>query len=1023
MRQLTNFMEVPNQIRGFLLVVSLLTTFGAFSQMVTVLPQNNSYSSNVAPQGALRFQRHFYLITPAEMSVSSLPVDSLINRIGFTLAAAQGDSSRGNFQVYLENTMDLKSRLDTTWTDSTSMTNSIEISNLIQGEYEWRVQTICTAGADSSTHSVTNEFVTVDTSDCNRPQNLETLNIGPAAATFSWSSPYSSGFTEYEVQYRISSAMSWTSTSTSDTFYNATNLTADTSYQWRVSTVCSGGSSSSSATFFSTQPPDVCNEASGLTNGTLTDTSAALSWTAAVGASYYSLEYRRFGTDAWFSNLSFANSSVVNGLSPGTTYEWRVRTSCSMGEGSFVSGTNFTTTGTTICYAPVGLEANVKSDTNVILSWNTVPGANSYKISFRPKNSISWDSAVVSMVLVHNDSIDIPDTIGALDIPFSGMMTSPFIYSGDGLYIAWEYTGKSGPLTSFSSALATSVNYNIKDQNGQDSIVHVLSLATRSDTAATAHQDVLLATKLRPATRLGAKGLQDSVEVVAVHAQGYHAIGYQDTARISAVIRNHAAKIKSYTVSLLIKDQASGQIRYTADSLVMIEADATALIHFDGWVPTSYETDSVIVSIAADGTENVLENNRNFFIQKLNNSTIAYADQTEALTSTGFGAGSGLILARYEINGCGSVNAASIYLDQSCKDKEIYAVLMNSSGMILDSSKVEILDSSKLNSYHTFYFPKTPFFDSSEFYVGLAQMVHSTPFYPVRVQWETTEIRDSAYYRAAIDGTGLVNQPYPGRLMIKAEMVPGRTVPNIRGDASLCLNDSDTLKVGSKTITYANEVVSVSSEFSNVNYSATQALGSPNIYPNHNFDAKQWIGSTTDSQREFIILRFPDPGPINYIDIYETLNVGAVDTVYVKNPGTGNFEVVYMDTAMLGDTFARINHISFDTTTFDVSEIRIAVASDSIQGYNGIDAVAIGLESDTSDFESYTWSTNETSASIIVTSAGTYTVTVTDALGCQFSDSLTITTPSQVAPAISISGSMASDTSFCQGGQVILKIG
>ncbi|MGB2847303.1 MAG: hypothetical protein WBB93_07030, partial [Saprospiraceae bacterium] len=39
------------------------------------LPQNGNVSQSAAPQGALRYQRGFYLITPKEMMASGLMIN------------------------------------------------------------------------------------------------------------------------------------------------------------------------------------------------------------------------------------------------------------------------------------------------------------------------------------------------------------------------------------------------------------------------------------------------------------------------------------------------------------------------------------------------------------------------------------------------------------------------------------------------------------------------------------------------------------------------------------------------------------------------------------------------------------------------------------------------------------------------------------------------------------------------------------------------------------------------------------
>ena len=106
-------------------------------------------------------------------------------------------------------------------------------------------------------------------------------------------------------------------------------------------------------------------------------------------------------------------------------------------------------------------------------------------------------------------------------------------------------------------------------------------------------------------------------------------------------------------------------------------------------------------------------------------------------------------------------------------------------------------------------------------------------------------------------------------------------------------------------------------------------------------------------------------------------------------------------------------------------------------GCTGIDAItitssptlAVEISGDTSFCEGgtaslsvspfiadYEWSTGSTSGFILVDSAGTYTVTVTDANGCTGIDAITIT--SSPTLAVEISG----DTTFCEGGTTSLSV-
>ncbi len=66
-------------------------------------------------------------------------------------------------------------------------------------------------------------------------------------------------------------------------------------------------------------------------------------------------------------------------------------------------------------------------------------------------------------------------------------------------------------------------------------------------------------------------------------------------------------------------------------------------------------------------------------------------------------------------------------------------------------------------------------------------------------------------------------------------------------------------------------------------------------------------------------------------------------------------------------------------------------------------------------FSSYTWSSGQSTPSIIVSADGTYSVTVSDATGCTGTGTLTVTIP--VAPPLAITGQI----SFCQNGNTSLE--
>jgi hypothetical protein len=138
-----------------------------------------------------------------------------------------------------------------TWSTGTATTNLYNATGLTAGtNYEWQVQTVCTAGGTSS-YTASTTFTTTGTAPCNAPTGLATSAITSTTATFSWTA--ATGASSYNVQYRVVGVSTWTTGSTTTTSFNVTGLTAATNYEWQVQTVCASGSSAftASATFTS----------------------------------------------------------------------------------------------------------------------------------------------------------------------------------------------------------------------------------------------------------------------------------------------------------------------------------------------------------------------------------------------------------------------------------------------------------------------------------------------------------------------------------------------------------------------------------------------------------------------------------------------------------------------------------------------------------------------------------------------------------------------------------------------------
>ncbi|RTQ52109.1 T9SS type A sorting domain-containing protein [Hymenobacter gummosus] len=251
---------------------------------------------------------------------------------------------------------------------------------------------------------------------------------------------------------------------------------------------------------------------------------------------------------------------------------------------------------------------------------------------------------------------------------------------------------------------------------------------------------------------------------------------------------------------------------------------------------------------------------------------------------------------------------------------------------------------------------------------------------------------------------------------------PAPTVSSF-GAASVCNGQVSLItSLGANPVRYASSVLRFSTEYSS-SWAASMATGTPNVYPQHGDISGSWASSAADGTREYLVLRFPNPAPAKRILIWETYNPGAIDTVFVRNPNTNAWVPVYTATAASAGSNSRILNINFPQTSFAVQDVRLAINSAAVPGWNEIDAVALSDES-----ASYQWARNgvDLPASTTgangpglsnITTTGAYSVRLTDNASCT-ATSAPFNVMADTAPSVTISP--AGSTTICQGGSVTL---
>ncbi|HLN53472.1 MAG TPA: HYR domain-containing protein [Lentimicrobium sp.] len=995
-----------------------------------VLPFDGTTSGDMTPQGGLNYQRSFYLIRPDEMSLSELETGDIINSIGFVNGVAQDITTTGNIKIYLENTNDTSSRYDSDWIEIPAVTSPYNLTGLEVGDYEWQIQSDC---GNTDIWSDSSLFATADPSKCHQPYNLQTTNITSTSARLQWESYEIEDFSTYEVSYKLLSDQTWPSPiSVSTTQYDIPDLSSGSTYQWRVRGICGPDDTKFTSSVFTTALPSGCEAVTGLSSTVKHDT-AFLTWTplAAEDYYYYSIFYRRKGASDWLNLISLNNNTFISKLENGAIYEWKVKVICKNNdvdnEGTFSATVEFTADGTSKCYKVQGLKASEITTSSAKLSWMNTPSASSYNLRYRLRESITWDNAIEGMTEVSNAQFTIPDKKGIYTIPFEG--GTEFTYDGGGLYIAIEYFSDGGTLSEKSSALCTKSNTWLQNNEGADSYHRLLGFYGKTTKESSSLPTVLKSIDTRPETHFGSSAFVDVLEVSSVYTKGFSALPFGGAIPLSAFVRNYSSDDLTVNVTLNIYEKESGNLVHTEIISQLVEKSCGEFVSFADWTDAKLGDYQIVVSVPNQTGENITENNLCSANQKIGRIIESYADESPAITGAGAGTAGGLILSKFSLEGCGMINSVRVFLTHTSENHSVSAVILNSSGAILENSEAFVPSESDVNAYHTFYFQNPPTLKDENYYIGLSQSSSADEYFPVGVQWEGSIVRSNAYFRAAPDGTNITDTPEPGRLMIHAEVLPAMATPFISGSDVLCNGEPNTLTAGSKTIRYANKVNAVSSEISGPGVGAVEALGSPDVYPATNAGKGVWSNGDNQAKRAWIVLEFPDPDPINYIEIFETVYPGSIDSVYIYD-NDGNKIQKYSGTATVEPNEASKTLIQFDETLFDVSKIRISMNNDTTltiqdndttvynhSGLHAIDAVAIGLMKVPGEYESYFWTPlNETSQSVTIDEEDKYQLTVTNANGCVWSDSMEVIIPEPMTPTITASG----PTSFCEGDTVIL---
>ncbi len=142
-----------------------------------------------------------------------------------------------------------------------------------------------------------------------------------------------------------------------------------------------------------------------------------------------------------------------------------------------------------------------------------------------------------------------------------------------------------------------------------------------------------------------------------------------------------------------------------------------------------------------------------------------------------------------------------------------------------------------------------------------------------------------------------------------------------------------------QSVQWATKVIEFSSELTPLQYSATQALGKPNVLPAGGQNANAW---TPDKPKrsEFIKLGYAQPMQIQQVAIAESYNPGSLFKVWIYEE-TGVEHLVGTFNPQAVPIVAQMRNVFFEKTAFKVSAVKLEFDGKALPDYFSVDAVAI----------------------------------------------------------------------------------
>jgi OOP family OmpA-OmpF porin len=141
------------------------------------------------------------------------------------------------------------------------------------------------------------------------------------------------------------------------------------------------------------------------------------------------------------------------------------------------------------------------------------------------------------------------------------------------------------------------------------------------------------------------------------------------------------------------------------------------------------------------------------------------------------------------------------------------------------------------------------------------------------------------------------------------------------------------------TVQWASRVVDFSSEISELQGSARQTLGLPNVLPAGGDNPSSWSPFNPNTI-EFIKVQFDIALPISQVAIGETFNPGAIREIFLYDEDDVEHSVFKQNPGPIEEPY-RMFRVFFERTSYNVKAVKMVIDGKSVDGFVAIDCIGI----------------------------------------------------------------------------------